>query len=151
MRMLLSRSTMPQCNMMCWNDSFQFQNSCPSFCCINPPHLGQVFAPAAISAPQTLHEIIFFAKTTPPCRSLCLHCNPCNYSLSSSKWLQCKQGWCTMKEKKTAVITVRIPPKTKETIDREAEKREWTSSKMAEKILTAWAENQSVDLSSSIS
>ena len=56
-----------------------------------------------------------------------------------------------MKEKKTAVITVRIPPKTKETIDREAEKREWTSSKMAEKILTAWAENQSVDLSSSIS
>ena len=44
-----------------------------------------------------------------------------------------------MKEKKTAVITVRIPPSTKEAIDAEAERREWTPSKVAEKILTEWA------------
>lgn len=44
-----------------------------------------------------------------------------------------------MKEKKTSVITVRIPPSTKEAIDAEAERREWTPSKMAEKILTEWA------------
>ena len=44
-----------------------------------------------------------------------------------------------MKEKKTAVITVRIPPSTKEAIDAEAERREWTPSKMAEKILSEWA------------
>ena len=45
-----------------------------------------------------------------------------------------------MKEKKTAVITVRIPPSTKAVIDAEAEKKEWTASKMAEKILTEWAQ-----------
>lgn len=47
-----------------------------------------------------------------------------------------------MKEKKTEVITVRIPPKTRTAIEKEAEKREWTPSKMAEKILTTWAEQQ---------
>ena len=47
-----------------------------------------------------------------------------------------------MKEKKTAVITVRIPPRTKEAIDAEAAVREWTPSKMAEKILTNWANEQ---------
>ena len=44
-----------------------------------------------------------------------------------------------MKEKKTAVITVRIPPSTKAVIDAETERKEWTTSKMAEKILTEWA------------
>ena len=47
-----------------------------------------------------------------------------------------------MKEKKTEVITVRIPPKTKAAIEREAQQREWTTSKMVEKILTLWAEQQ---------
>ncbi len=47
-----------------------------------------------------------------------------------------------MKEKKTEVITIRVPPKTKAAIEREAEKREWTPSKMAEKILSTWAEQQ---------
>ena len=47
-----------------------------------------------------------------------------------------------MKEKKTEVITVRIPPKTKEALEKEAAKREWTTSKMAEKVLSAWAEKQ---------
>ena len=47
-----------------------------------------------------------------------------------------------MKEKKTAVITVRMPPTTKDIIEKEAEKREWTPSKMAEKILSTWAEKQ---------
>ncbi|MBR3860820.1 MAG: hypothetical protein IKM84_02920 [Oscillospiraceae bacterium] len=47
-----------------------------------------------------------------------------------------------MKEKKTAVMTIRMTAKTKETIEREAEKREWSPSKMAEKILSAWAEQQ---------
>ena len=51
-----------------------------------------------------------------------------------------KGGVIRMKEKKTEVITIRIPQKTKEAIVTEAEKRDWSPSKMAEKILTAWAE-----------
>ena len=47
-----------------------------------------------------------------------------------------------MKEKKTEVITVRIPPRTKAALEAEAQRREWTTSKMAEKILTSWAEQQ---------
>ena len=47
-----------------------------------------------------------------------------------------------MKEKKTEVITIRIPPKTRIAIEHEADRREWTPSKMAEKILTSWAEDQ---------
>lgn len=47
-----------------------------------------------------------------------------------------------MKEKKTEVITVRITQKTKETIDRAAREREWTTSKMVEKILSLWAAAQ---------
>lgn len=47
-----------------------------------------------------------------------------------------------MKEKKTEVITVRIPPKTKTALEKEARDREWTTSKVAEKILSAWAEQQ---------
>ena len=48
-----------------------------------------------------------------------------------------------MKEKKTEVITIRIPPKTRHAIEQEAERREWTPSKMAEKILSTWAEEHS--------
>lgn len=60
-----------------------------------------------------------------------------------------RQGGLHMKEKKTSVITVRIPPSTKEAIDAEAERREWTPSKMAEKILTEWAKrDESSDQSS---
>ena len=47
-----------------------------------------------------------------------------------------------MQEKKTEVMTIRVPPRTKERIEREAEKREWSPSKMAEKILTTWADRQ---------
>ena len=47
-----------------------------------------------------------------------------------------------MREKKTEVMTIRLTSKTKSTIEREAEKREWTPSKMAEKILSTWAEQQ---------
>lgn len=47
-----------------------------------------------------------------------------------------------MKEKKTEVITIRIPPKTKAAIEEEAKRREWTPSKMAEKILSTWVEAQ---------
>ena len=47
-----------------------------------------------------------------------------------------------MREKKTEVITVRITPNTRKAIEREAEKREWTPSKMAEKILTSWVMSQ---------
>ncbi len=45
-----------------------------------------------------------------------------------------------MNDKKTAVMTIRIPQRTKEMIVAEAEKREWSPSKMAEKVLTTWAE-----------
>ena len=47
------------------------------------------------------------------------------------------------KAKKTAVMTIRMTAETKRVIDREAERREWTPSKMAEKILSAWAMEQS--------
>ena len=50
-----------------------------------------------------------------------------------------------MKEKKTEVITVRIPPTTKAAIEMEAQKHEWTTSKMVEKILTSWADNKKPD------
>ena len=47
------------------------------------------------------------------------------------------------KAKKTAVMTIRMTAETKRAIDREAERRDWTPSKMAEKILSAWAREQS--------
>lgn len=47
-----------------------------------------------------------------------------------------------MKEKKTEVMTIRVPAKTKLAIEREAERREWTPSKLAEKILTTWTEQE---------
>ena len=46
------------------------------------------------------------------------------------------------KEKKVAVMTIRMTPGTKQAIEREAERHDWTPSKMAEKILSAWAEQQ---------
>ena len=46
------------------------------------------------------------------------------------------------KAKKTAVMTIRMTAETKRAIDREAERRDWTPSKMAEKILSAWAAEQ---------
>ena len=46
------------------------------------------------------------------------------------------------KEKKTEVMTIRMTSKTKAAIELEAEKREWTPSKMAEKILSTWVEQQ---------
>ena len=45
-------------------------------------------------------------------------------------------------EKKTAIMTIRMTDKTKKAIEEEAKKREWTPSKLAEKILTAWAEEK---------
>lgn len=47
-----------------------------------------------------------------------------------------------VREKKTEVMTIRVTSKAKSTIEREAEKREWTPSKMAEKVLSTWAEQQ---------
>ena len=47
-----------------------------------------------------------------------------------------------MKEKKTEVITIRITASTKSAILKEAELRDWSPSKVAEKILTSWAEQQ---------
>lgn len=45
-----------------------------------------------------------------------------------------------MREKKTEVITVRITAKTKAAIEAEAERHEWSTSKMAEKILSLWVD-----------
>ena len=50
-----------------------------------------------------------------------------------------------VKEKKTEVITVRLTASTKSAILKEAELRDWSPSKMAEKILTNWAEQRSED------
>ena len=47
-----------------------------------------------------------------------------------------------MKEKKVAVMTIRMTEDTRQAIVREAERRDWTPSKTAEKILTAWARQQ---------
>ena len=48
-----------------------------------------------------------------------------------------------MKEKKTVVMTIRTTTATKQAIEREAERHDWTPSKTAEKILSAWAAQQS--------
>lgn len=45
-----------------------------------------------------------------------------------------------MQSKKTEVLTIRITPETMGVIQREADKREWSKSKMAEKIISTWAE-----------
>ena len=48
-----------------------------------------------------------------------------------------------MREKKSEVMTIRITPGTRLAIENEARKREWTPSKMAEKILSSWAQQES--------
>ena len=50
-----------------------------------------------------------------------------------------------VKEKKTEVLTVRITSTTKRTLAQAAERHEWTLSKMAEKILSTWAEQHADD------
>lgn len=45
-----------------------------------------------------------------------------------------------MQSKKTKVLTIRVTPETMNAIQREADKREWSKSKMAEKIISTWAE-----------
>lgn len=47
-----------------------------------------------------------------------------------------------MKEKKTEVMTIRVSATTKQAIEAEAERRDWSPSKMADKILTTWVEQQ---------
>lgn len=44
-------------------------------------------------------------------------------------------------DKKKEYLTVRLTENVKKLIEQEAQKREWTSSHMAEKILSSWAEN----------
>lgn len=45
-------------------------------------------------------------------------------------------------EKKTESLTVKLTPTTKAAIEKEAKEHDWTLSKTAEKILTAWANEQ---------
>lgn len=45
-----------------------------------------------------------------------------------------------MNEKKTAVITIRTSPTTREKLEKEALQRGWTISTLAERILTAYTE-----------
>ena len=54
-----------------------------------------------------------------------------------------KEEGCIVREKKTEVITVRVTSETKRAIEQEAERREWSTSKMAEKILSTWAQQKS--------
>jgi len=44
-------------------------------------------------------------------------------------------------EKRTEQIAVRITPETKKRLITEAEKLDWTISKLAERILREWTEN----------
>ncbi len=50
-----------------------------------------------------------------------------------------------MQSKKTEVLTIRITPETMQALQSEADKREWSKSKMAEKIISNWAELQQGD------
>ena len=47
-----------------------------------------------------------------------------------------------MKEKKTAVITLRTTETTRKKLEIEAEERGWTISQLAEKILTSYTEQK---------
>lgn len=49
------------------------------------------------------------------------------------------------KEKRTAVMTIRITPSVKAKIDEEAELKEWTPSYVAERIISMWAERKTKD------
>ena len=55
------------------------------------------------------------------------------------------KGVGRVKEKKTAVMTIRMTEATKQAIEQAAARHDWTPSKMAEKILTAWAHEQSTE------
>ncbi len=46
-------------------------------------------------------------------------------------------------EKRTEQIAVRITPETKERLKAEAEKLDWSTAKLAERILREWTENLS--------
>ena len=43
-----------------------------------------------------------------------------------------------MEEKRTQQIAVRITPETKRILQEEAQKLEWSTAKLAEKILSEW-------------
>lgn len=43
-------------------------------------------------------------------------------------------------EKKTEQIGIRITPSTREILEKEAKKLDWTLSKLAEKILSEWTQ-----------
>ncbi len=45
-------------------------------------------------------------------------------------------------DKKTEVITIRTSRKTKTALEMEAKEKEWTISKLAEKILSEWAKEK---------
>lgn len=45
-----------------------------------------------------------------------------------------------MNEKRTEQIAVRITPETKKILQEEAEKLEWSTAKLAEKILKEWTQ-----------
>ena len=46
-----------------------------------------------------------------------------------------------MGEKRTEQIAVRITPETKKILQEEAQKLEWTTAKLAERILSEWTKN----------
>ena len=48
------------------------------------------------------------------------------------------KGGITMNEKKTEQIAVRITAETKRILQEEAQKLEWSTAKLAEKILSEW-------------
>ena len=50
-----------------------------------------------------------------------------------------------MNEKRTEQIAVRITPETKKSLSEEAEKLEWTVSKLAERILNDWVKNKNIN------
>lgn len=53
-------------------------------------------------------------------------------------------------EKKTELIGIRITPTTKKILEKEAEKLEWTISKLAEKILREWTDEAKENKTGSI-
>lgn len=56
----------------------------------------------------------------------------------------------TEKSKKTDYITVRLMPETKEILQKEAEKLDWSISKLSERILREWTEGTKKNNSSAI-
>lgn len=56
-----------------------------------------------------------------------------------------------MSEKRTEQIAVRITAETKEILTKEAQKLDWSVSKLAEKILSTWTKESQENRTSSIS